>query len=204
MIPNNRLNRMVVLILYCSPASSSYVLGNPYIFVIFSYGRRRPKVNHSFPGTYTSSKTSLCFGWFCSKIVIEDRTLYKVFSVRLTPPMIIPADISDCKETALNVSSREGRVYESVQGISRNLFQGYLEEGLLEPFLDSNPQAYFVTQVGKPRIEYKYSFDIPGVHAVKMPASAHNVRSVVVGDVEGGGGAGGIAFGGVAVKSERS
>ncbi|EME25954.1 hypothetical protein Gasu2_17690 [Galdieria sulphuraria] len=205
------------------------------------------RISHSFPGIYTVQvpKGPSVSVVFASKIFIENRTLYKVFSVRLTPPVNITADIPDCRETNLseiglkvndvsldtnfatniftleNLSSREeGRVYESSQGVLRILFQGYLEEGLLEPFFKSDSHAYFVTQVGKPRIEYKYRFDTPGVHTVKVPANVHNARSVVVGGGGGGGGvvvfpcfafsvggggggAGGTAFGRVTVRPEK-
>ncbi|GJQ09913.1 hypothetical protein GpartN1_g1704.t1 [Galdieria partita] len=175
------------------------------------------QISHSYPGIYTVQvpKGPSVSVVFASKSLLENHTLFKVFSVQLIPPVNITADIPDCRGAAMsevrlkvndipldtsfapdicpseNVSlTEEGRVYESVQGVSRIQFQGHLEENLLEPYFKSDSQAYFVTQRGNPRIEYKHSFTTPGLHIVNVPSNTHNARAVVVGGGGGGGGGG--------------
>ncbi|GJD09541.1 hypothetical protein Gasu2_37870 [Galdieria sulphuraria] len=174
------------------------------------------QIGYSHPSIYTvqvprGPDIHVIFG---SKVLINNRTLYKVFSTTLVPPVNITADIPDCRESGFeetslkvndtlldpsfvpslcppeNVSLTEGRVYESVQGGHRIQFQGYLEESSLEPFLQDDAPASFLTQIGQVRPEVSRSFDSPGLHVVTIPEHVHKARGLVIGG-GGGGGAGG-------------
>jgi hypothetical protein len=174
------------------------------------------QLSHSYPGIYTvhvpaGPPVTVIFG---SKLVQEDRPLYKVFSSRLYPPVNITADIPDCRasgsdETILkvndimldasfapslcsleNASSAEERLYESLQGNNVVRFQGYLDENSLGRFFHSDSDISFVTQVGHYRGELSSSFSSPGIHTVTVPEGVSSARVLVVGG-GGGGGAGG-------------
>ncbi|GJD07218.1 hypothetical protein Gasu2_15880 [Galdieria sulphuraria] len=175
------------------------------------------QISYSYPSTYIVQvprglDVHVVLG---SKVLINNRTLYKILSTSLFPPVNIATDIPDCRESGFeetilkandtlldtsfipslcaleNVSLIEGRVYESVQGGHRIQFQGYLEENSLDRFLQDDAPASFLSQIGQVRPRVYRSFDSFGLHVVTIPEVVHKARCLVI----GGGGAGGTAFG---------
>ncbi|EME27618.1 hypothetical protein Gasu2_40420 [Galdieria sulphuraria] len=177
------------------------------------------QISYSYPSTYTvqvprGPDVHVIFG---SKVLLGNRTLYKVFATTVFPPVSITVNIPDCRESGFGETSLkvddilmntsfapelcpqendpliEERVYESFQGTHRIRFRGYLEENSLEPFFQDEAPASFLTQVGQARPHVFRSYDSPGLYTVTVSAGVHKARGLVIGG-GGGGGAGGCSL----------
>jgi len=191
-------------------------LANLVVFFYFFMLGQCYKWSYSHPGIHTvhvpaGPPVTLIFG---SKLIQEERVLYKVFSSNLYSPINVTADIPDCRtsgsgETVLKVnditldtsfapsfcpsdnhSSSKARLYESQQGSNIVQFQGYLEENWLERLFHNDSDVSSATQGGHSAVELSSSFAESGSYTVKVPEGVTKARVLVIGG-GGGGGSGG-------------